>query len=164
MKNNSVLLSHKWNKVGWIIIGIELLYFAIELILRLGGGHLFPFYRDEVGFWYTVYRIIMPFIFITIPYLALMLVCISKEKNEDEYIQHLRSKSVFLIVFFLFILNTLKFASQNVLYALKEYELYYYIDWCNGYFHQMPVAACLYIMLFKGMIYYNKKKSEYTRE
>lgn len=80
--NKSFLLPHKWQIVGgWLIIAAIIL--AIGLIMCDING-----YMGEV-------RVLIAWI---PAYIGLMLICLSKEKNDDEYIRCLRSRLVGIFV------------------------------------------------------------------
>lgn len=79
----TVLLPHGWQKVGgWMIVASVLLATAIAAVDIISG--------TRCGF---------PIMASWIPAVAgLLLVCLSQEKVEDEYIHHLRGKIVFITV------------------------------------------------------------------
>ena len=80
--NKSFLLPHKWQIVGgWLIIAAIIL--AVVLIMCDING-----YNGNV-------RALMAWVPV---YIGLMLICLSKEKNDDEYIRCLRSRLVGIFV------------------------------------------------------------------
>ena len=80
--NKTVLLPHRWQKVGWWMIVASVVLAAAIAVVEING--------IQAGF---------PIMASWIPAVAgLLLICLSQEKTEDEYIRHLRGKIVSIIV------------------------------------------------------------------
>ena len=72
--NKTVLLPHRWQKVGWWMIVASVVLATAIAVVEISG--------IRVGF---------PIMASWIPAVAgLLLLCLSQEKTEDEYIRHLR--------------------------------------------------------------------------
>ncbi len=85
--NKSFLLPHVWQVVGgWLIV----LTIILDVVLILCDA-----YSPDVIYLYPMVMWI-PF------YIGMMLVCLSKEKNDDEYIRCLRSRLVCIVVAMVF--------------------------------------------------------------
>ena len=80
--NKTVLLPRRWQKVGWWMIVASVVLAAAIAVVEING--------IRAGF---------PIMASWIPAVAgLLLICLSQEKTEDEYIRHLRGKIVSIIV------------------------------------------------------------------
>lgn len=99
----SILLPYRYKKTGWWILIISMILIPAVLYYI---GHVLP---DKMGdvmgrtadrqafirLYVTVCRIMAP-----IRYVGILLVCLSKEKQEDEFIQHIRVRILALFVIF----------------------------------------------------------------
>lgn len=147
-------MPHRWHVIGWSAIAFWLVMLVVYFIAwSVGADFGWIFRQNDVG------QVLGVFLGQCMPYLALIIVCLSREKVEDEYIQHQRSLAVFLVVIALFTGSMLTWASQNLLYMYGYEHVYMTMKWWWDYFMQMPVAAVLYIVLFKGMLLFNRIRS-----
>jgi len=101
----SILLPYSYKKTGWWILIISVILIPAVLYFI---GHVLP---DNMGdvmgrsadrqafirLYVTICRIIVP-----IPYIGILLICLSKEKQEDEFIQHIRVRIMaFFVIYYL---------------------------------------------------------------
>ena len=103
--NTSYFLPHRYKRIGWIIIGIDLLLIALLYILHLVGV------RNFGG---------IVFVFPLLHYTAMIglaIVISSREKKEDEMIRMIRLKSfqygLYLTVFVSLVLFLLSITSNQ---------------------------------------------------
>jgi hypothetical protein len=101
----SILLPYSYKKTGWWILIISAILIPAVLyyighILPDNMGNVMERSADRQAFirlYVTVCRIIAP-----IPYIGILLVCLSKEKQEDEFIQHIRVRILaFFVIYYL---------------------------------------------------------------
>lgn len=151
MKTNNLLLPHSWQIGGWI---------AFVLWLVFAGGRLLLFYADyNVSDIPLFLRVLLMMLWELLPYLSIMLICISREKQEDEYVQHIRALSVFSLALFLLLLGMLSYGTERLIDYWGWPNVSYWLTWSRTYFSLTPVAAILYLLIFKGLLFYNWIKS-----
>ena len=151
MKTNNLLLPHSWQIGGWIAFVLWLVFAGVRLLL---------FYADyNVAAPPPLLRVVLILLWELLPYLSIMLVCISREKHEDEYVQHLRALSVFCLVLFLLVLGMLSYGTERLGAYWGWQEVTHCLAWSRCYFTQTPVAAISYLLIFKGLLLYNWLKS-----
>ena len=151
MKTNSLLLPHSWQIGGWIAFALWLVFAGVRLLL---------FYADyNVSDIPLFLRVLLMMLWELLPYLSIMLICISREKQEDEYVQHIRALSVFSLALFLLLLGMLSYGTERLIDFLGWPNVSYWLTWSRTYFSLTPVAAILYLLIFKGVLFYNWIKS-----
>lgn len=84
------LLPHKWQNVGFVVLAIILVCMVPYIILNKRGV-----YPDVLAYFWVAGHILLS--------LALLLICFSGEKEEDEYIMSARYRSLTIVVFIFFI-------------------------------------------------------------
>ena len=101
----SILLPYSYKKTGWWILIISAILIPAVLYYI---GHILPDHMGDVmvrsadrqafiRLYVNVCRIMAP-----IPYVGILLVCLSKEKQEDEFIQHIRVRILaFFVIYYL---------------------------------------------------------------
>ena len=151
MKTNSFLLPYSWQVAGWVMMAAWLVFAGVRLLLYYAGC--------EIGSEHMFVRVLLAILWELPPYLSIMLICISREKLEDEYVQHVRALSVFSLALFLLSLGMLSFAFERLLDWWGLPRVSYWLTLSRGYFSLTPVAAILYIIIFKSMLLYNWVKS-----
>lgn len=101
----SILLPYSYKKTGWWILIISAILiptvlFFIRHVVADNMGNVMGRTADRQAFirlYVTVCRIMAP-----IPYVGILLVCLSKEKQEDEFIQHIRVRILaFFVIYYL---------------------------------------------------------------
>ena len=107
--HKSLLLPNSCRKAGWYVFIISLVVIAAIVILNAKLGHSDELYENHT----TLLRLM-----ILIPYIALVFICLSREKQEDEFIRLIRVR--ILIYFAIFYLVT------GIIYGLSEnlWQLY----------------------------------------
>lgn len=90
----SILLPNNYKKVGWYLLIVSMVMIAAIVILNAVFGHSDELYEKHS----TLLRMM-----ILIPYIALIFICLSKEKQEDEFIRLIRVR--ILIHFAIFYLS-----------------------------------------------------------
>ena len=151
MKTNNLLLPHSWQIGGWIAFVLWLVFAGVRLLL---------FYADyNVSDIPLFLRVSLMMLCELLPYLSIMLICISREKQEDEYVQHIRALSVFSLALFLLLLGMLSYGTERLIDYWGWPNVSYWLTWSRTYFSLTPVAAILYLLIFKGLLFYNWIKS-----
>ena len=151
MKTNNLLLPHSWQIGGWIAFVLWLVFAGVRLLL---------FYADyNVSDIPLFLRVLLMMLWELLPYLSIMLICISREKQEDEYVQHIRALSVFSLALFLLLLGMLSYGTWRLIGYWGWPNVSYWLTWSRTYFSLTPVAAILYLLIFKGLLFYNWIKS-----
>ena len=146
MNNKSLLMPHVCQKIGWWLFLVSILVDVVKTIFF----HVFD--SMEVAGWMARSSSILMLA-------SLPLICLSKEKVEDEMISSLRLRAVGITayVFFLFFLiNSLFSVVSDLLLPHFEPNLYIYelILLC------LPVlTAGLYYLLFKWMLWRSRKQN-----
>lgn len=93
-----------------------------------------------------------------LPFLSLILLCISKEKEEDEYIQSLRAKSLFIVVVYAFIVNMIAISLSRYIMFHCSMDTYASLNRIIYNCTNIPLMAVLYIAIFKGSLLINRFK------
>lgn len=151
MKTNCLLLPHSWQIGGWIAFALWLVFAGVRLLLL---------YADyNVSDIPLFLRVLLMMLWELLPYLSIMLICISREKQEDEYVQHIRALSVFSLALFLLLLGMLSYGTERLIDFWGWPNVSYWLTWLRTYFSLTPVAAILYLLIFKGLLFYNWIKS-----
>ena len=151
MKTNSLLLPHSWQIGGWIAFALWLVFAGVRLLLFDADYNV----SDSPLF----LRVLLMMLWELLPYLSIMLICISREKQEDEYVQHIRALSVFSLALFLLLLGMLSYGTERLIDYWGWPNVSYWLTWSRTYFSLTPVAAILYLLIFKGLLFYNWIKS-----
>ena len=151
MKTNNLLLPHSWQIGGWIAFVLWLVFAGVRLLL---------FYADYIVSDIPLFLwVLLMMLWELLPYLSIMLICISREKQEDEYVQHIRALSVFSLALFLLLLGMLSYGTERLIDYWGWPNVSYWLTWSRTYFSLTPVAAILYLLIFKGLLFYNWIKS-----
>ena len=107
---------------------------------------------------------ILMFLATGLPFLALMMICISQEKEEDEYIQSLRTRTVFIVVVYDFVVNMIVMSLTNVLVhhiPFSEFAAFHYVtSMCTN----LPLLIVIYLLIFKGTLLFNRIKMRHDRQ
>jgi len=92
------------------------------------------------------------------PSAVLFLICLSQEKEEDEYIAHLRARSVFIIVTIAFVISLIDFPVKLIgARLLSPSQLGNYLLIVKLFFGPMSLSL-IYLVLFKGSLFVNRLK------
>ena len=103
---SSLLLPNKYKKAGWytLIVSVVLIpaLMAFVFVIWMKRGDA-DFWHGGSSFW-DVYETNTPLfrLIILLPYIAILLICLSKEKQEDEFIRHIRVRTlIYFVIFYL---------------------------------------------------------------
>jgi hypothetical protein len=154
--NKSLLLPNSCRKAGWYVFIISLVVIAAIVILNAKLGHSDELYENHT----TLLRLM-----ILIPYIALVFICLSREKQEDEFIRLIRVR--ILIYFAIFYLVA------GIIYGLSEnlWQLYQFRTMNNrAYVAQLfvlimrllswfPLLAVVYSQVLKKVLAKNTIES-----
>lgn len=154
--NKSLLLPNSCRKAGWYVFIISLVVIAAIVILNAKLGHSDELYENHI----TLLRLM-----ILIPYIALVFICLSREKQEDEFIRLIRVR--ILIYFAIFYLVA------GIIYGLSEnlWQLYQFRTMNNrAYVAQLfvlimrllswfPLLAVVYSQVLKKVLAKNTIES-----
>ena len=147
----SFLFPHWCQKAGWwIAAGI-----VGGLVLLLILSSMNPGNVVEAPQWaQSLLKILLFF-----PSIALMLICLSKEKNEDEYIGHIRARSVFVVVLIAFIAEMISvpITRIGVLWYSPDFVGTYTAF--SGIFTSPVILTIIYLIIFKGTLFANWLKT-----
>lgn len=98
---------------------------------------------------------ILAFVVICLPTVGLIFVCLSKEKNEDEFINHLRMRTLKWIVVYAFISCAIKVSvsyASPYLFSLQTAGTIAQI--CSFLVTNPIILGLIYIILLKASVFY----------
>lgn len=147
MKQKKLLLPHSFQNFGWIM-------FLLSGIFILAINH-FQLIKKSITIFSIDFTPLIVLLATSLPILCIMIICISKEKHEDEYIRSLRSRYILWIVVFYFL-------TEMVQLAFSRYAIMYQV----GQFYQKMISileginnvytlSLVYLVLFKGTMLIN---------
>ena len=102
----SILLPYQYKKPGWIMMTVSLILIPIVVYYL---GHVLVYNIGDVMDRVVRERYIKTYmivsrILVVIPFIGLMLVCMSKEEHEDEFLRHIRVRTMaFFVILFILI-------------------------------------------------------------
>lgn len=143
----SFLFPHWCQKTGWWILATLVILGFLTLVLA-SMNFDFPDWME--GLFYSV-----PFF----PSLALFLICLSQEKQEDEYIAHIRARSVLTIITIAFVISLINFPIRLIgarIWSPTQMGTYLmYVQYITN-----PITLTLiYLIVFKGSLFINWSKT-----
>ena len=163
---DSILLPYRFKKTGWWILIASMI--VIPTILYIMGKTkvdvLGPDRYDYIRHYVTVCKIMAVF-----PYIGLMIVCLTKEKQEDEFIRHIRVRVLvyFVIVFVLaqFLLKQsitgtymyLTFHRNQGVSVL--YNMFGYLERVFRLLSFVPLLSVVYALVLRKVLSNNLKES-----
>ena len=149
MKHKDLLLPYSCQKAGWIIaIAIPVLFILYALIS--GGNKALV---TERNLHYLIGILAMLF------FVAVFLICASREKDEDEMISSIRRQtlSIFIyILFFLYFLAGLFFSLDIGLHFVKDYQG----EVLGNTIIRITLFAIIYELVFKIRLWLNRRESK----
>jgi hypothetical protein len=104
----SLLLPYSYKKGGWYTLAVSLILIPALIVFVF----VIWYKRGDAGFWnggksfWDVYEANTALfrLIILLPYIAIILICLSKEKQEDEFIRHIRVRIlIYFVLFFLIV-------------------------------------------------------------
>jgi len=173
----SLLLPYSYKKTGWWILIISVILipailFYIGHVLPDNMGNVMGRSADRQAFirlYVTVCRIIAP-----IPYVGILLVCLSKEKQEDEFIRHIRIRILaFFVIYYLIAMFIRKHTDFSIptLIAMKTqgtglrgiafttYSVMLRIGGLLGRLTWVPLVSVVYALVLKRVLSKNLTES-----
>lgn len=146
----SLLFPYCYQKTGWHLLLLWLTWIAINFILRILHVSV-----PEYPLWiYDVLLVIYSFL----PTVATLMICLSKEKNEDEYIGYIRARSVFFMVIIFFSTLLINVSLTNVGLHICGWSPHGYLMFSWLYTNPF-IITIFYIIIFKGSLLVNWLKT-----
>ena len=162
---DSLLLPYRYKKTGWWILIVSLIMISAVLFIMghteadVLGTDRYNYIRTYV----TVCRIMVVF-----PYIGLMIICLTKEQQEDEFIRHIRVRvlALFVIIYVVstFFLKQSFFATIVYITANNhrvEGHLYDIIQLLERLFRLLsfvPLLSVVYALVLKKVLSNNLKE------
>ena len=156
----SILLPHSYKRMGWYILISSMVFIPllIYLVCRIWNGHLSvtQVYETHV----TLFRLL-----ILIPYIGLMFICLSKEKQEDEFIRHIRARiMVYFAIYYLIIGLISGFVNNSLEIYLNNTQNYKaYVPMIAAVLLRVvswfPLVSVVYALVLKKVLSNNLKES-----
>ncbi len=148
-----LLISHKYKKVGWVILipaaimGLLMLIFGFDRFSITAPA--FAIYSDAIfeddKYFQIIQNDILPTLIGIMFLVGALLVCFSKEKNEDEFISGLRLSSLLWAVLINYVLLILAFL------------FIYGIPFLSVMLYNMFTVLIIFIARFNYLLYRNSK-------
>ena len=136
------LLPHKFQIAGWWGLLVSAVLFAILLYINL--------YEPEL---YTP-----PMLLAAVPFLAsLLLICISCEKIDDEYIKELRSRIVYALVVAFVLIKIFYLIASSICTSCGAIAVLGVIGFLNILLNPI-ILIVIYIVAFRLILFINKYK------
>lgn len=148
MNHNRYLLPHSFQRIGWALLIACPILFGIELLL-FNGLKLIPQSYSQFG---TLA------IYLAAAFAALF-VGLSEEKQEDEFIQSIRPRSIAQTAFVCFVLMILSAIIVDTLVAFRVHNRDVFFSFYQ-LFNSLIFAFFVYIVIFRFRLFkYNKEAS-----
>ena len=143
MNTKNVLMPHICHKIGWWTLLFTVMITLVKtILLYFFGGEI----MDVAGYMARISHLIL---------ISLFLICLSKEKIEDEMISGLRLKSVGYTAWFFFIVALV--VSLLLMVQPVDSDITLYLS--ELFLICLPVGlAGLYLVIFKVMLWKSKKQ------
>lgn len=146
-------MPHKCQKAGWWLLLVWLVSVILFLTAQSIGGNVADSIETGVADYLWL------FLGTCLPYIAVLLICVSKEKTEDEFINHLRIRSLLWVVAFAFVVGMLSLSLNYSLVRLGTVHQVGMVSmWVNLATNPLTLAV-VYLLLFKGSVFINGLKS-----
>lgn len=151
MNTRTYLLPHRYQQLGWWLFAAPFVcvlpYMAMSSDEALQSEKL---------------NIIATLVFTCLPYLGVGLICLSQEKQEDEYIQSLRARALFAVVVYAFIVNMVSDSLARFLMQSISLDNYGFLRTVIYAFTNTPFLAVIYLVLFKGSLVINRIRTRHV--
>ena len=149
MKHKDLLLPYSCQKAGWIIaIAIPVLFILYALI---SGGNKALVTERNLHYLIGILALLL--------FVAIFLICASREKDEDEMISSIRRQtlSIFIyMLFFLYFLAGIFFSLDIGLNIVKEYQG----EVLGNTIIRITLFAIVYELVFKIRLWLNRRESK----
>lgn len=144
MNTKSILMPHICHKIGWwTLLLIVMITLVKTILLYFFGGEI----MDVAGYMARISHLIL--------IISLSLICLSREKIEDEMISGLRLKAVGYTAWFFFIFTLV--VSLLLMVQPVDSDITLYLS--ELFLICLPVGlAGLYLVIFKVMLWKSKKQ------
>lgn len=143
--NSNLLLPHRYLIIGWCLL-IASLFGAVAVVL-LGITSITTHVVSQ-----TVYSVTM-----TMFYVALLLLCVSREKNEDEYISALRSRIACIVVVCALVCKTIATIATAFCMVFSDFPALTYVRFLN-----IPtnfvILVIAYIAIFQITLFVSNRR------
>jgi hypothetical protein len=165
----SLLLPYSYKKVGWYTLAVSMILIPALLVFVF----VIWFKRGDAGFWdggksfWDVYEAYTPLfrLIILLPYIAIILICLSKEKQEDEFIRHIRVRTLICFVIIFLIIGYVHALLENMheVYIMRSMRPVSYI-WAIPLLilrlvSWLPVTSVVYALVLRKVLSNNLKES-----
>ena len=151
MKSKSILMPHACQKVGWWLLLVIPLVWGFYWILYFvfHDTHLFTLINDNSRF--------ITMLTILVVTASMFLICLSREKVEDEMISQYRLKAVGISAFVYFIITLLILFLSALDHGFHFAKINYYL--ATGTVRALLpfLVSGLYYILFKSMLRHAEK-------
>ena len=143
MNTKSILMPHICHKIGWWTLLLTVMITLVKtILLYFFGGEI----MDVAGYMARISHLIL--------IISLSLICLSREKIEDEMISGLRLKAVGYTAWFFFIFTLV--VSLLLMVQPVDSDITLYLS--ELFLICLPVGlAGLYLVIFKVMLWKSKK-------
>lgn len=130
---------------------------------------LLPYFMQFIGAALTVCGIValgishidaMMFVAYILLSVGLLLIALSKEKAEDEYITYLRMRSIITVAIVCMIYSVISPFCDYLLNHYLDFTRYLMVRNIQVLITTTPLITLLYLVLFKGSILLNSKRDE----
>ena len=109
VRYRSIMLPHRCRKTGWWVLAASIIVIPISIYLLIKSfSNVDPYEVKDT------YKAVMR-LPILLPYIAIILICLSREKQDDELISQIRAR---LLAFFAIYYMVMSFVSTGVLHVL----------------------------------------------
>ena len=149
MNHNRYLLPHSFQRIGWALLIACPILFGIELLL-FNGLKLIPQSYSQFG---TLA------IYLAAAFAALF-VGLSEEKQEDEFIQSIRLRSIAQTAFVCFVLMILSAVIVDTLVAFRVQNMGVFFSFYQ-LFNSIIFAFFVYIVIFRYRLYKYRKEASH---
>ncbi len=148
----SILLPNNYKKVGWYLLIVSMVMIAAIVFLNAVFGHSDELYEKHS----TLLRMM-----ILIPYIALIFICLSKEKQEDEFIRLIRVRILIYFAIFYLSVGMVGGLSENLfqIYQFRTMNqdtnaamIFLLIMRLLSWF---PLLAVIYALVLRKVLYKN---------
>ena len=145
MNTKSILMPHACQKVGWWLLLLFVILWLVNVLL---------FRRNIDVSWYLAKSAHLTFI------VSIFLICLSKEKVEDEMISGLRLRSIGLTAYVFFVLFLLLSLFLELQLAKLFPNLPENLELYMSEFFLILLPLCLFVLyygLFRWMLYKSRR-------
>ena len=166
---SSVLLPNKYKKAGWYTLIVSmvlipvLMAFVFVIWTKKGDA---DFWHGDASFW-SVYETNTPLfrLIILLPYIAILLICLSREKQEDEFIRHIRVRTLVYFAIFFLVAASLDSLFENMyqVYLFRTHNTNSYVYMVALIFLRLaswlPFVSVVYALVLRRVLSNNLKES-----